>query len=59
VLKSGSGSQTVSARWGDYTALTVDPADGCTFWYVNEYYQTSSARGWQTRVGTFRFPACS
>jgi hypothetical protein len=59
VLINGSGSQTVSARWGDYTAMTVDPTDDCTFWYVNEYYQVSSARGWQTRIGAFRFPGCS
>jgi hypothetical protein len=25
---------------------------------VNEYYQTSSARGWQTRIGSFRLPGC-
>src|SRR5262249_8224506 len=24
------------ARWGDYTSMTVDPSDDCTFWYVNE-----------------------
>jgi hypothetical protein len=59
VLIDGSGSQTQSARWGDYTAMTIDPTDDCTFWYVNEYYQVSSARGWQTRIGAFRFPGCS
>jgi len=59
VLVNGSGSQTVSARWGDYTSMNVDPTDDCTFWYVNEYYQTSSARGWQTRIGAFKFPNCS
>lgn len=58
VLIAGSGSQLVSARWGDYTDMTVDPTDDCTFWYVNEYYQTSSARGWQTRIGSFRLPGC-
>ena len=58
VLIDGSGSQLVSHRWGDYTDMTVDPTDGCTFWYVNEYYQTSSARGWQTRIGSFRLPGC-
>lgn len=58
VLINGSGSQLVSARWGDYTSLNVDPKDQCTFWYVNEYYATSSARGWQTRIGAFRFPNC-
>jgi hypothetical protein len=59
VLINGSGSQTVSARWGDYTSMNVDPTDDCTFWYVNEYYQTSSARGWQTRIGSFKFPNCT
>jgi hypothetical protein len=58
VMTNGSGSQLVSARWGDYTSLNVDPTDNCTFWYVNEYYEVSSARGWQTRIGTFRFPNC-
>ena len=58
VLIDGSGSQLVSARWGDYTDMTVDPTDDCTFWYVNEYYQVSSARGWQTRIGNFKLPGC-
>ena len=36
---NGSGVQTTTnSRWGDYTAMTVDPVDDCTFWYVNEYY---------------------
>jgi hypothetical protein len=58
VLINGSGSQLVSARWGDYTSMNIDPTDDCTFWYVNEYYQVSSARGWQTRIGSFRLPGC-
>jgi len=58
VLIDGSGSQRVSSRWGDYTDMTVDPSDDCTFWYVNEYYAHSSQRGWQTRIGSFRLPGC-
>jgi hypothetical protein len=58
VLIDGSGSQLVSARWGDYTDMTVDPVDDCTFWYVNEYYQTSSDRGWQTRIGHLTLGDC-
>ena len=59
-LQAGSGSQTSSGdRWGDYSMLAVDPVDDCTFWYTNEYYATSSPRGWRTRIGTFRFPACT
>jgi hypothetical protein len=59
----GSGIQrTSNSRWGDYTDLTVDPTDDCTFWYVNEYYtlagQNSSTAGWQTRIGSFKLPGC-
>jgi len=61
---NGSGVQTTTnSRWGDYTDLTVDPVDDCTFWYVNEYYtaagQASSAAGWQTRIASFKLPGCS
>ncbi len=52
---------TGQARWGDYSSLSVDPSDDCTFWYTNEYF-TSSVRDsfqWQTRIGTFKFPSCS
>ncbi len=59
VLQAGSGVQTTTnSRWGDYSGLTVDPTDDCTFWYTNEYYtpasQASSAAGWLTRIGTFK-----
>ncbi|HEV8558632.1 MAG TPA: hypothetical protein VGR06_19870 [Actinophytocola sp.] len=57
-LIAGTGVQTVSPRWGDYTDLTVDPSDDCTFWYTNEYYTTSSPNGWTTRIGSFKFPSC-
>jgi hypothetical protein len=51
-LQTGSGSQTSSSgRWGDYTAMSVDPADECTFWYTNEYYRTTSEADWNTAVG--------
>src|SRR5438552_5867354 len=35
-IKDGTGSQTGSARWGDYTALVPDPTDDTTFWYIDE-----------------------
>src|SRR5438270_2980403 len=59
-LIAGSGSQTSSYnRWGDYSMMAVDPTDDCTFWYTQEYYATTSDRGWQTRVGSFKFPTCA
>ncbi len=58
-LIAGTGSQThSSSRWGDYSALSVDPTDECTFWYTQEYYQTTGSANWQTRIGTFKFPGC-
>jgi hypothetical protein len=57
-LINGSGSQLVSSRWGDYTAMHVDPVDDCTFWYTNQYFATSSNNSWQTRIGSFKFPSC-
>ena len=57
-LFAGTGSQTgTSNRWGDYSALTVDPVDDCTFWYTQEYYATTSTFNWRTRIGNFKFPA--
>ncbi len=63
---AGSNSQTTSAyRWGDYSAMTTDPVDQCTFWYTQEYYTNtpptcpvSNYRCWQTRIASFRFPNC-
>jgi len=60
----GTGVQrTTNSRWGDYTDITVDPIDDCTFWYVDEYYtlagQQSSTAGWQTRIGSFKLPGCN
>jgi len=64
VVINGSGVQrTTNSRWGDYTSMTVDPTDDCTFWYVNEYYtlagQLSSTAGWQTRIASFKLPGCN
>jgi len=56
---AGSGSeQSPNYRWGDYTSMSVDPADDCTFWYTNQYYKTDSNEGWSTRVVSFKFPSC-
>ena len=56
-LIAGGGSNTEGNRWGDYSDMTVDPVDDCTFWYTNEYYATSGHE-WHTRIGSFRFPSC-
>ena len=60
LLHAAGGIQTSnSARWGDYSAMSVDPSDDCTFWYTQQYYATDSTSGWSTRVGKFRYPQCT
>jgi hypothetical protein len=58
VLINGRGAQTGSNRWGDYSAMAIDPADDCSFWYTNEFYRTSSATKWTTEIGVFSVPGC-
>ena len=56
---AGSGSQTGSgSRWGDYSAMSVDPVDDCTFWFTSEYMPSTGTAPWQTRITAFKFPSC-
>ncbi len=60
IMMAGGGSQTSTGhRWGDYSSMSVDPTDDCTFWYTTEYYATTSATGWNTRIASFKFPNCT
>src|SRR2546423_13507661 len=45
-------------RCGDYTSMTLDPIDQCTFYYTNEYLKTNGAYNWSTRIATYKFPSC-
>jgi len=58
---AGTGSQTGTTRWGDYSAMTLDP-NGCTFWFTTEYAnpadQTFDHR-WLTKFGSFQFSPCT
>jgi hypothetical protein len=59
-ILTGGGSQTGSlSRWGDYSAMSVDPTDDCTFFYTNEYLKSSGSFNWSTRIASFKFPSCS
>ena len=56
----GPGSQTGGlTRWGDYSSLSIDPSDDCTFFYTNEYLPSDGSFNWNTRVGSFSFPSCT
>jgi hypothetical protein len=55
---NGGGSQTGYDRWGDYSAMRIDPSDDCTFWYAQEYQATTQSANWNTRIASFQFPSC-
>jgi len=59
LLKAGEGPYTVVLgdgrnRWGDYSAVKVDPVDDTTFWTIQEYAK-SPANNWGTWVGELGF----
>lgn len=61
-LWGGTADEENTFHWGVYTSMTVDPVDDCTFWYVNEYFDTNqigSAVTWQTRISHFALPTCN
>src|SRR6266849_8758724 len=59
-MVEGAGSENGPyTRWGDYSAMRVDPSDDCTFWYTTEYYATTSGSfNWRTQIASFQFPSC-
>jgi hypothetical protein len=54
---TGKGSQKGFTRWGDYSTLTLDPTDDCSFWYTAQY-QKDGANDWHTKVIRFKFNSC-
>ena len=60
VLKAGGGSQTGTlTRWGDYSQISVDPVDDCTFWATNEYIKANGSFNWNTWISSFKLPGCN
>ncbi|MFN7953505.1 MAG: hypothetical protein U0610_17395 [bacterium] len=61
VFLTSARSQFGASRWGDYSDLTIDPRNDCTFWYTHEYVDptTGSAFSWHTRVASFTYPSCT
>ncbi|HEY3778661.1 MAG TPA: hypothetical protein VGL35_11445 [Rhizomicrobium sp.] len=51
-----------SQRWGDYSSMSVDPSDDCTFWYSQMYYNKkrggNASVDWDTRIVAFKFDSC-
>src|SRR6476659_5601494 len=59
-MQAGIGAQLGAGnRWGDYSSMTLDPIDQCTFYYTNEYLKTNGGFNWSTRIAAFKFPSCA
>lgn len=62
VLKPGGGIQDTSSRhlsrWGDYSGLTVDPVDDCTFWFTTEFQGANGVFNWRTTIAKFKLNSC-
>jgi hypothetical protein len=59
IFKQGGGSQLSNlSRWGDYSAMTIDPIDDCTFWYTGEYLKANGTFNWSTQITSFKIAGC-
>jgi len=54
VIHAGTASNS-SYRYGDYSAMSVDPADDCTFWFTG---MDNTSSDWRTQVVSFAFDGC-
>ena len=60
LMKAGAGVQIGTGnRWGDYSGMTVDPFDGCNFWFTSEYLPANGSFNWRTRIASFRYSTCA
>jgi hypothetical protein len=58
-IVNGGGVQVDTFnRWGDYSAMTVDPVNDCAFWYTQQYIATTGDFNWNTRIADFKFINC-
>ena len=58
VCVDGGGVQTGNSRWGDYSSVSVDPVDECTFWATVEYPLSTGGSNWGNRVCSFKMLEC-
>ena len=58
-IQIGGGSQLSNlSRWGDYTQMSIDPVDDCTFWYTGQYLKADGTFNWSTRIASFKIGTC-
>ncbi|HEX8852206.1 MAG TPA: hypothetical protein VF754_01895, partial [Pyrinomonadaceae bacterium] len=58
-ILAGPGVQTGNLnRWGDYSTLSVDPVDGCTMVFTNQYQPANGSFNWSTYIYSFKLSTC-
>jgi hypothetical protein len=56
----GSGIQTATLqRWGDYSTISVDPVDGCTFVFTSQFQPANGNFNWNTYIHSFKLSTCN
>jgi hypothetical protein len=58
ILLKGGGAQKSPDRWGDYSSMSVDPTDDCTFWFTTQFLKDTGSFNWHTAIANIRFEAC-
>ena len=59
LIVQGGGAQLSNlSRWGDYTHMSIDPVDDCTFWYTGQYLKADGTFNWSTRIASFKIQGC-
>lgn len=56
-FRKGTGSQEIN-RWGDYSSMSVDPVDDCTFWFTSQYQKATGTTNWSTSVTKVKIASC-
>ena len=60
IINAGGGSQTGNLnRWGDYSTISVDPVDGCTFVFTTEFIPSNGNFNWTTFIHSFKLSTCN
>ena len=54
LIHAGTASNS-SERWGDYSAMSLDPEDDCTFWFTS---MDNTSSNWRTQVVSMTFDRC-
>ena len=52
-VTAGSGTQSGTNRFGDYSQTSIDPVDGTIFWHTGEYLSSGNTA---SRIYSFRIP---